>query len=112
LVERYGGLNDRPPLGLIASVQISDSAAIKRLIRELNALPAFPKSGMFCPFADGSYFALVFTYRDGASTTVKVEANGCRGVFVGGSEQAVAWAVQSPELFDTFLGLLANKPTS
>jgi hypothetical protein len=60
--------------------------------------------------ANASYFAVVFTYGDGASTTVKVEANGCRGVFVGGSEQAVAWAVQSPELFDTFLGCSRTSP--
>jgi hypothetical protein len=31
------------------------------------------------------------TYRGATSTTVKVEANGCRGVYFGKWEQPVAW---------------------
>jgi hypothetical protein len=50
------------------------------------------------------------TYRGATSTTVKVEANGCRGVYFGKWEQPVAWAIASPALFDTLTSLLARKP--
>jgi hypothetical protein len=106
LIEQFGGLNDQPLLGLKATVQISDRAAISKLVRELNALPAFP-DGIYCPADDGSYFALVFTYADGTSTAVKV-AGGCEEVYVGGSTQPVAWALPSPALFDTLTALLAH----
>lgn len=111
LIEQFGGLNDQPPLGLKVSVQISDPAAINKLVRELNALPAFP-GGISCPQDDGSYFALVFTYADVTSTDVKVEAGGCGEVYVGGSTKPVAWIPTSPSILDTLTGLLAHKPTS
>jgi hypothetical protein len=112
LIEQFGGLNDQPPLGLKVSVQISDPAAISKLVRELNALPAFPGGVFSCPMDDGSYFALVFTYADGTGIDVKVEAGGCGGVYIGGSTQPVAWTLTSPTLVDTLKSLLANKPPS
>ncbi len=41
-IDKHGGLNNQPPLGLLASVDISDPAAISKLVHEVNALPAFP----------------------------------------------------------------------
>jgi hypothetical protein len=76
LVQQYGGLNDQPALGLRSAVLISDARAISRLVHELNALPAYPGTPMWCGFGDGSYFAADFTYVRGNSTTVKVEASG------------------------------------
>jgi hypothetical protein len=111
LIQQYGGLNDQPPLSLLASIRIRDSSEISSLVSELNALPAFPSENMHCANDDLSRFAMVFAYGDGTSTMVNVEATGCRGVYVGGSKQAVAWAAKSPELFDTLRGLLAH-PTS
>jgi hypothetical protein len=112
LVQQFGGLNDQPPLGLLVSVQISDSSEINRLADELNALPAFPSGLMNCPMDDGSYFAIAFSYPDGASAKVKVEARGCQGVYVGGSTQPAAWAAKSPQLFVTLTRLIAHQPAS
>ena len=106
LIEQFEEPNYQPPPFLKQSVQINDPAVISKLVRELNALPAFP-GGIYCPQDDGSYFALVFMYADGTSTAVKV-AGGCEEVYVGGSAQPVAWALPSPALFDTLMGLLAH----
>jgi len=110
LVQQYGGLNDLPPLGLIASVQVSDPSEISRLSSELKALPPFPSGTMNCPMDDGSYFAIAFSYGDGTSAKVKVEARGCQGVYFGGSTQATYWAAKSPDLIDTLKALLAHRP--
>ncbi len=112
LIQQYGGLNDQPPLGLLESIQVSDSSQISQLVHELNTMPAYPSGTMFCPMDDRSYFAMAFSYRDGTSPMVKVEARGCQGVYVGGSKQPVAWAAKSPELFDILKELLAHQPAS
>jgi hypothetical protein len=62
VVQRFGGMNDKPPLTLIASVQIKEAAVARGLIRDLNALPAFPAGFMSCPLDDGSYFRIIFAY--------------------------------------------------
>ena len=112
VIQQYGGLNDQPPLGLLASIHISDSSKVSQLAHELNTLPAFPSGAMNCPMDDGSYYALVFSFGDETSIAIKIEARGCQGVYVGGSKQPVAWAAKSPELFDTLKGLLAHQPAS
>jgi hypothetical protein len=111
LIQQYGGLNDQPPLGVLASIRVTDSSQINPLVHELDALPTYPTATMFCPMDDGSYFAMTFFYGGGPGAMVKAEARGCQGVYVGGSKQPAAWAVKSPELFDTLRGLLAQ-PTS
>jgi hypothetical protein len=110
LIQQYRGLSDQPPLGLLAWVRISDSGAIRRLVHELNALPAYPSGGMLCADGDGAYFAVDLTYDRGTSTTVRVDRNGCQRVYFGRWEQPVAWAFNSPRLFDTLGGLLAHTP--
>jgi hypothetical protein len=112
LIQQYGGLNDQPPLGLLASIQVRDSTQISQLVHELNTLPAYPSGTMHCPMDDGSYFALAFSFGDGTSTMVKVEARGCQGVYVGGSKQPVAWPATSPALLETLRGLVAPQPAS
>lgn len=112
LLQRYGGLNDPPPLGLLESVQFSNPSEIRLLTRELNALPAYPSGVMFCSDDDESYFAIVFTNAGGTRTTVDVLATGCEGVYIEGLKQPVAWALTSPNLFDYLKGLLADKPIS
>lgn len=106
LIQQYGGLNNQNPLGLIASVQTSDPDAIRLLIRELNVLPVFPSGAHSCPLDDGSYFAIVLTYADGATTPVRVDATGCKAVSIGGSNPIVLWAFNSPDLFNTLKSLL------
>jgi hypothetical protein len=112
LIQQYGGLNDQPPLGLRASIRVTDSSQINSLVHELDALPAYPSGTMFCPMDDGSYFAITFFYGGGTSAMVKAEARGCQGVYVGASRQPAAWAAKSPELFDALRGLLAHQATS
>jgi hypothetical protein len=107
-IQQYGGLNDQPPLRLLESIQIGDPSLINQLEHKLNTLSAYRSGTMFCPMDDGSHFAIVFSYVNGTSTLVKVEARGCQGVYVGGSKQPAAWAAKSPELFDTLRGLLAH----
>lgn len=109
LIEQFGGMNDKPPLSMIAWVRITDPAAVRHLVHELNALPAFA-GGIFCPMDDGSYFALAFAYARGTTTTVKVEARGCGEVFVGGSTEPAAWTLASPAFLDALRGLLAHPP--
>jgi hypothetical protein len=43
LIRQYRGLNGQPSLGVRRSAHIRDSAAISKLVRLLNALPAFPR---------------------------------------------------------------------
>jgi hypothetical protein len=111
LVQQFVGVNDNHPTALQPSVRSHDRAGISRLVRELNALPAYP-FGAHCPMGDGAYFALDFSYMDGTSVAVTVEANGCTGVYVAGSSQPVAWALESPQLYVTIRGLLAHSPPS
>jgi hypothetical protein len=112
LVQQYGGLNDQPPLGLLASIRAADSTQINLLVHELDRLPAYPSGTRFCPMDDGSYFAMTFSYGGGTRTVVKAEARGCQGVYVGGSTQPAAWAAKSPKLFDTLRRLLAQETSS
>ncbi|HXC76457.1 MAG TPA: hypothetical protein VNU19_05345 [Candidatus Acidoferrum sp.] len=104
VVERFGGLNDHPPLGLIASVGISDPTVVNQILTQLNHLPPFP-GGIFCPLDDGSYFELIFTYVDGTTVNVKVAASGCGEVFVGDSTQPVAWTATSPKFVAILQGV-------
>lgn len=108
LIQQYGGLNVQNPLGLIASVETSDPAVIRRVVQELNALPVFPSGVRSCPMDDGSYFAIVLTYAGGAPTPIKVEASGCRAVSIGGSKPIVLWAFNSPGLYDALRAMLAR----
>lgn len=107
LIKEFGGMNDQPALGLKASLESSDPAFVSKLVHDLNALPAFPSEIMSCPSDDGSRFVLEFAYAGGASTSVTVEATGCSGVYIGGSNQAVAWTRTTPAFLDTLTGLLA-----
>jgi hypothetical protein len=107
LVEQFGGMNDQPPLHLKASLQTTDRALVNELVSEVNALPAFPNEVMSCRADDGSYFVLVFTYASGPATSVKAEATGCGGVYLGGSNRAVAWTATTPAFLETLRWLLS-----
>jgi hypothetical protein len=105
LVEQYGGLNDTPPMRLRRSIHTTSPTAIIKLVHELNSLPPFP-DGVFCPMGDGSYYQIVFTYPDGTSIAVQLDATACNAVTFKGSDQPVAWAAPSPNLYVTLKGLL------
>jgi hypothetical protein len=107
LIDEFGWTNDQTSLDLKASLQTTDPTLISKLVHDLNALPAFPNELMSCPSNDGSHFALEFAFADGTRTSVTVEATGCSGVYLGGSNQAVAWTRTAPAFLDTLNGLLA-----
>jgi hypothetical protein len=105
LIQQFGGMNDQPALGLKATLQTSDPVMVSKLVHDLNALPAFPNEIMSCPSDDGSHFVLEFAYANGTSTRVTVEATGCSGVYIGGSNHAVAWTRTAPAFLETLKGL-------
>ena len=95
-VERFGGLNDQPPLGLQKSASLTDPAAVAGLLEALNALAPYPQGpGIYCPFDDGSHYSIDLVYPDGALQAVRVAAKGCQGVFLNGSAKPVAWGLSS-----------------
>jgi hypothetical protein len=108
VIERYGGLNDYPPFRLLGRATLSDLKAITQIASQLNSLPAYPCEPIFCPSDDGSHFDIVFDYEDGVSTAVKVGAQGCQAVYVGGSPDPVAWAIGSPSLLETINRLIRS----
>lgn len=107
LIEQFAGGNDQLHHGQ-ESVYITDVTAISRLVHELNALPVFPNGIVSCADYVGAYFGLVFRYADGSKIGVRVETGGCGRVYLSGSLQPVAWILTSPQLIDTFKGLLAR----
>jgi hypothetical protein len=109
LIQQFGGMNDQPPLRVQRSVRIFDSGEMGQLADELNALPPFPNGVWSCPFDDAAYFEVLFTYADGTSTPFRVNARGCRAVYVGKTNPRVLWAARSPELFDTLTRLLSHQ---
>jgi hypothetical protein len=111
VIERFGGLNDKPPSAMIGSVGISDLAVVTSLVIQLNAMPPFPDANFSCPMDDGSYFDLVFTYVDGTRVSVMVQSTGCQTVFLNDFAQPVAWAESFPNFTATLEGLLAHQPS-
>jgi hypothetical protein len=87
-------------MGLQRMVQVHDPVAIARVARELIGLRPFPSGMMSCPFHDGPFFQIRFTFDSTASVVYKVEARGCEGVYLEPSEQPVAWAIDSLLLGD------------
>jgi hypothetical protein len=111
VIERYGGLNDKPPSAMIGSVGVSDLAVVTSLVKQLNDMPPYPDTNFSCPMDDGAYFDLVFTYVDGTRVSVIVQSTGCQVVYLDDFAQAVAWAEAFPEFIATLQGLLANQPS-
>jgi hypothetical protein len=107
LINQFGGMNDQPAFVLKASLETSDPEMVSKLVHDLNALPAFPDGVISCPIDDGSHFVLEFAYADGTRASVTVEATGCSGVYIGGSNHAVAWTRTAPAFLDALNGMLA-----
>jgi hypothetical protein len=100
VIEKYGGLNDQPPMGLQRIVQVHDPLVIGRVQRELADLRPFPSDAMGCPFDDGSFFQIRLEFVSAAPVVYKVEARGCQGVYMEPSQQPAWWAIDSPLLGD------------
>ncbi|MGA7912645.1 MAG: hypothetical protein WCC30_14030 [Candidatus Dormiibacterota bacterium] len=92
-VKQFGGLNDNPPLALKKETQIIDAAALENLATQLDSLPPFPTGTIYCPNDDGSYYLVELDYATGGSTSLKIDARGCTGVYVNGLKKPTAWAL-------------------
>ena len=78
---------------------VTDPISIRQLKDAVNELPAFPSGTVFCPFDDGSSYRLAFMYEDGSDRDLRLEATGCRGLSVDGSERETAIALNDPQLY-------------
>lgn len=95
----YGGFNNSPPLGLVSSADVTDSAHAAALADALNALPARPPGSYHCPNDDGRAVLAMFA---GAGQTVEVSIQlmGCQLVTNG---VRVSWAANSRAVLEQFV---------
>ncbi len=92
-IREFGGLNDNPPLALRKDAHIVDAAALERLATELDSLPPVPPGTFNCPNDDGSYYVVELDYATGGSTSLRINASGCKGVYLNGLKNPTAWAL-------------------
>jgi hypothetical protein len=79
---RYAGLNGHPPRSLVRSTLVTHRAAVGRLVRAFDRLPA--ATGTFnCPVDDGSAIVALLTYPHGRAVTISVRLRGCQSVTNG-----------------------------
>ncbi|MGD0386993.1 MAG: carboxypeptidase-like regulatory domain-containing protein [Solirubrobacteraceae bacterium] len=79
----YAGLNGAAPLALERTLLVSDGGLIAHLVDEFDALPPYPKAGLFCPLDDGSQVLALLTYPGGRRVTVALDETGCNRVSNG-----------------------------
>lgn len=109
-VKQFGGLNDNPPLALKKEAHIIDAAALENLATQLDSLPPFPTGTIYCPNDDGSYYLVELDYATGGSTSLKISARGCTGVYVNGLRKPTAWAMSGPvNIFPLLNSLLGGR---
>lgn len=108
VVKQHDNLDAHPPLRVEKEKVVRALAAVKKLNADLLALPPFPAGVFSCPMDDGSYFELDFVNGEAPMTEYRVERTGCRGVYLGASEQAIFWTVNSPEFLREISGLLES----
>jgi hypothetical protein len=100
-VARYGPTAGFPPLPPEKVITNTYASTVARLVRDVNSLPAFPPGTISCPFDDGSYYQVEFSYADGGSRTLHVERRGCQGVGLAELPQhSVAWSATDPRFLN------------
>jgi hypothetical protein len=100
-VARYGPTAGFPPRAPERVVTETSSATVARLVTDANSLPLFPSGTIHCPFDDGSYYQVGFSYADGDSRTLHVQRRGCQGVgFAERPDYLVAWLARDPRLLN------------
>ena len=107
-ISHYGGLNDTPQFRLRKAVTVTDPVELGQLAKELDALPPFPATPMFCPFGEGAYYLIALHYLGGGDMTLKAQDRGCETIFLAPSNRPVAWAATSPGFYPLLAGLLGE----
>ncbi len=79
----YAGLNGAAPLALERSLLVNDGGLIAHLVDEFDALPPYPKGGLFCTLDDDSQVLALLTYPGGRRVTVALDETGCNRVSNG-----------------------------
>lgn len=84
-----------------AVVTVSVQEEVTKLVADANNLPLVPSGAYSCPFGDGSYYRVRFSYRNGDRTTLSVERQACRLVgFDDGSGDGRAWSLTDPRFLE------------
>ena len=100
-VARFGPTAGFPPPPPDRVVTETNSSTVSRLVIDASSLPLFPSGTINCPFDDGSYYQVRFSYADGDSRSLHVERRGCQGVgFAERPDYSVAWSATDPRLLN------------
>lgn len=102
----YGGFNNFPPLGLVHSADVTDSAHAAALADALNSLPARPAGSYHCPSDDGREVLAMFS-GDGQTIDVSIALTGCQLVTNG---MRVSWAANSRAVLAQFITVSGADP--
>jgi hypothetical protein len=93
----YGPVPDQ---ALQARSSVVDVVTVRTLQHNANALPPFPKGTIFCPFDDGSHYAIRFVYANGAALMLFAEIRGCQGVGPTYNGRWVRWSATDQTFLD------------
>jgi hypothetical protein len=100
-IGRYGPTAGFPPRLPERVITETNTATVARLVTDANGLPVFPSGGRSCPFDDGSYYLVSFSFADGDRRSLHVERRGCQGVsFAERPDYSVAWSLTDPRLLN------------
>lgn len=108
-VTRYGSIDDRSAVQ--GRVTVTSREEVNRLQQDANGLPPFPQQTMFCPYDDGSHYAVRFIYADGLALTVFAEIRGCQGVGPTYDGRWVRWSATDHAFLDD-LETIEGAPTA
>ena len=109
-IQRFGGLNDSPPLGLRKSTVVTNLGDLADLTNALNVQPPYRQGEFYCPMDDGSYFLVDLHYPAGFAERLRVDATGCGAIYLNGASTPVAATAQARDggelsaLLDGLLG--------
>lgn len=79
----YPGANSAVPLQLERARLVSDERLVSHLVDEFDALPPYPKAGLFCALDDSSQVLALLAYPGGQQVTVALDETGCNRVTNG-----------------------------
>jgi hypothetical protein len=102
--------NHIPPF----AATVTDAAKIQGLYEAIEALPAYPTTGMFCQL-DLGYYHLAFRSTTSLVLQVDIEVGGCWGVYFDGTRSPPEKWAASPHFWQLFahtLGVSASTLTS
>jgi hypothetical protein len=99
---RYAGSDARPPAVLLRSRPVTEQTLIRRLVRDYNLLPAFPRA-VSCPSDRGSQILALLEYPGRRRVAIQLKLTGCQPVTNGDLIRTAA-GFGSPPAFGPALG--------